>query len=144
MPEQEALHLSFPRTKGVVRFRGRSVASPKLTPGLSRSPACLICSLVPSLSTLPSSETHHEGRFGKQAGASHHPIGQCPPSLQTQGPAQPCLLHLSWQFSRFSNTSKTGISQDCFHMCGRDLFLIRAFKSNLLLPSFAKCCSIKS
>lgn len=86
--------------------------------------------------------------FGKQDGASHHPIRQCPPSLQAwgrlSGPAQPCPLHLSWQILRFSNTSKTGISQDSSYICGRDLFLIRTFKSNLLLLCFAKCCSIKS
>lgn len=39
------------------------MASPKLTPRLSRSPACLFCSLSPSLSMLASSETHLEGWF---------------------------------------------------------------------------------
>ena len=91
-PEQEALHLSFPRTKDAMCFRRRCVASPKLTPRLSHSPACLFCSLSPSLSTLPSSETHLEGDFWKTSWSfpSPHPP-TFPTSLGQNSWALPAL-----------------------------------------------------
>lgn len=87
--------------------------------------------------------------FGKQAIGSAYPLSI--PSFLGEALgqiswAQPNVGFFTspWQVLSFSNTGKAGISQDSSYICGRDCVLIRAFKSNLLLPSFAKHCSIKS
>lgn len=146
--------VSFARTKSSARFRGTRAAPRKGPPALASQTTRLFDLLSVFLLGAHALRLKHGTRctFGSQVGACR-PLPPNPPpptlcSLGGPGPRtalpSPPLLALLGRFQDFPTRVKTGISQDGFYICGRDLFLIRAFKSNLLLLSFAKRCSIKS